>query len=376
MNRRFAFAFLVFAAALASCEPVPVQYPPGSAQYPTQVNANSAAAPQARQVTGSQRWQYAWNKAMEGIAMGGTIAGPYGAGGGLVIGLLTGLLTADSHYTAINDQIISEQLKDQQLEAAIEQELARQSGLDNQLAAAIGDNAPAAMGAHDAQTLPTLASGAASGNQSQDIATLASLGKSASYPPKPASSPFRNVEVRDINGDGAPDLWIYYNPKNPGEIVRQEEATKGDGLVDTWSYFKDGQLVRRDIDTKGHGRPDTVFYFDNDKIAREERDESGQGIITYRATYQNGRLAKVERDSGGSGRPDVWIFYDTSRDGEIITKEERDLNGDGLPDLWAYYENGRLARRDVNAAGLEILARQDRLPAPSATLLPIAAPGS
>ena len=43
-----------------------------------------------------------------------------------MIGLLTGLLTADSHYGQINNQIHTEQKKDQQLEAAIEQELARQ----------------------------------------------------------------------------------------------------------------------------------------------------------------------------------------------------------------------------------------------------------
>ena len=75
-----------------------------------------------------------------------------------------------------------------------------------------------------------------------------------------APTPFKNVEVRDINGDGVPDLWIYcFNPQKPGEIKRQEEASKGDGRVDTWSYFKDGKLVRREVDTKAHGKPDTFL---------------------------------------------------------------------------------------------------------------------
>jgi hypothetical protein len=73
---------------------------------------------------------------MEGIAMGGSIGGPYGAGGGLIIGLITGLITADSHYGQINNQIYTEQKKDQQLEAAIEQELAHQRDLENQVASA------------------------------------------------------------------------------------------------------------------------------------------------------------------------------------------------------------------------------------------------
>jgi hypothetical protein len=211
-------------------------------------------------------------------------------------------------------------------------------------------------------------------NKPRENTTLASLGK----PPAPAapSSPFRNVEVRDTNGDGVPDLWIYYNPLKPGEIVRQEEATKGDGRVDTWSYFKDGKLVRREVDTTGQGKPDKVFYYDNDKIAREERDETGQGRMTYRAIYENGKLSKVEKDTLGNGRTDTWIYYDTTRDDEVIVREERDLNGDGAADLWTYYENGRIVRRDVSAAGLELLYKQEQIPAPTAELKQISIPGS
>ena len=97
--------------------------------------------------------------------------------------------------------------------------------------------------------------------------------------------------------------------------------------------------------------------------------------MTYRANYQNGRIAKAEKDSTGGGRPDLWIYYDSSRDGEVVVKEERDLNGDGVADLWSYYENGRLVRRDVSAIGMEILAQQQKLPAPSAELKPISTAG-
>ncbi len=111
-------------------------------------------------------------------------------------------------------------------------------------------------------------------------------------------------------------------------------------------------------------------------LVREERDEKGVGLITYRAIYQNNRIAKVEKDTSGSGRVDVWIYYDTSRDGEIVVKEERDLNGDGIADLWSYYENGRLVRRDVSAVGLAILSKQEQLPAPAAEVVKISNPGS
>ena len=372
MNRRSGLLALGTLLAIYACNPVPVQYPPGSAPYP---NPNPTG-PTTPQLSSAQRWQHAWNKAMEGVAMGGSIGGPYGAGGGLVIGLIAGLITADSHYGDINRQIHSEQQKDQQLEAAIEQELAKQRALENQIAGATATSATA-----DQSQNPPVASAPAAGrslpagvpqstNPVENV-NLSSLGKPAS---QPSPSPFKNVEVRDINRDGIPDLWIYYNPQKPGEIMRQEESTKSDGRVDTWSYFKDGQLVRRDIDTKGVGRPDTVFYYDKDTIVREERDEIGQGNMTYRANYQNGRLARVEKDTSSSGRPDLWIYYDPSKDGEIVIKEERDLNGDGSIDLWSYYDNGRLTRRDVSAVGLEILSRQEKLPTPSAEIVRVSNP--
>jgi hypothetical protein len=303
--------------------------------------------------------------------MGGTIAGPYGAGGGLIIGLIAGLFMADSHYTALNNQIQSEQEKDHRLEAALEQELARQRDLEKQIADAAGVTAASVQDQNGAPP-------PAEGNQRQTQAPrepspserpteqLASLSKPTPAPQ--TAPPFKNVEVRDINSDGVPDLWLYYNPQKPGEIIREEEASKNDGRVNTWSYFKDGLLVRRELDTRGQGRADTVFYYVNDKIAREERDETGQGRMTYRATYDGGRLAKIERETNGSGRPDLWTYYDPAKDGEIVIKEEKDLNGDGIVDLWSYYDNGRVVRRDVSAVGLEILFKEERVPVFTAEL--------
>jgi hypothetical protein len=302
-----------------------------------------------------------WDKALQGMAVGGAIAGPYGAGGGLVIGLLAGLFTADAYYSQLNGQIQSEQDKDKALEAKIEQELQRQRELDTKLAASSGN--PAQQSQPDQSQLaqkPTVpqVTTVAMKEPPIEVASNNKQTSSTSAPP----SPFKNVEVKDVNGDGVPDLWIYYNPLKPGEIVRQEEATHWDGKVDTWSYFKDGKLVRREVDTKGRGAADTVYYYDNDQIVREERDERGLGYATFRMLYQNGRRAKLEEDSSGGGKIDHWVYYDTSADGEVISKEERDLNGDGVVDLWAYYQNGRLVRRDVSAVGLEMVSKQDQLP--------------
>ena len=214
---------------------------------------------------------------MDGVAMGGSIAGPYGAAAGLVLGAFYGLATADSHYEQINAQIQSEQTKDKELEAQIEREIEHQRELEAQLGKA--ENPPEPKKTEEIQiaqrTIPETKNQAKVEGKKEEPTSLASIGKKESSPV--LSSPFKNVEVRDTNGDGIPDLWIY---------------------------------------------------------------------------------------------------YDTSRDGEIVIKEERDLNGDGVVDLWTYYENGRVVRRDVSAVGLEILSKQEQLPVPTAGIRQLATPGS
>ena len=367
MSSRKILCWLFFIVPLTGCNLASVQHPVGSTPYPPPIGVASGAQssgprsvlqPQAS--TGSQRSQYAWEKALEGMAIGGAIGGIYGAGGGLLIGFLTGFFTAEIYDDQLNTQIQSEQTKDKLLEAKIEQELERQRQLETQLL-----NSPASP-QQDHAGLPALSplESTASRVAMNDVSsTLASLSKQAS--PSNSSSPFKNVEMRDINDDGVPDLWIYYSPLKSSEIVRQEEASRLDGRVDTWSHFKDGRLVRREVDSKGKGLADTVYYYENEKIVREERDDNGNGDVSFRALYQNGRRAKIEEDTSSRGKIDRWIYFDLNRDGEIVLKEERDLNGDGVADLWAYYEDGRLVRRDVNGVGAELLSKQDRLPLPA-----------
>jgi hypothetical protein len=365
MNLQKIPSWLLFIVLLAGCNLASVQYPSGSTPYSAPQAGAQSSSPQPvvqpQAPTGSQRGQYAWGKALEGMVIGGALGGIYGAGGGLVIGLLTGLFAAETHYAQLNSQIVSEQTKDKLLEAKIEQELERQRQLEAQLL-----NNPASPQESHAGPPPSgpspLGQPVSTVGMKDASSTVASLSKRES-PSNSPSSP-KNVEVRDINGDGVPDLWIYYSPLKSTEIVRQEEASRFDGRVDTWSYFKEGRLVRREVDTKGKGAADTVYYYENNEIVREERDENGNGDVSFRVMYQNGRRAKIEEATSGRGKIDHWIYFDSSKDGEIVLQEETDLNGDGMVDLWAYYENGRLVRRDVSAVGLELLSKQDRLPIP------------
>ena len=57
---------------------------------------------------------------MQAMVMGAAVGGIYGAGGGFLIGLISGLFTAEAHYTQLNNQIQREQAKTNDLEAKIE----------------------------------------------------------------------------------------------------------------------------------------------------------------------------------------------------------------------------------------------------------------
>lgn len=379
--RRLA-AFIIWGAIVQGCEPAATQFPPGSVQPP-----GGAPTPQQAQIDKERRWAHAVESAQKAAFIGGIFGGPFGAPASMglgAIGFIYGMITADAKIAEekAQAQVIyqKESDKDKALETAIEQEIERQRALENQIAGVTGQpvsKEPVPLPQPVSQPLPPSTSTSTSmpAPLQQTVSSPAPISVARASTP-PAPPPFRNVEVRDINNDGVPDIWIYYNPQKPGEILRKEESTKGNGQVDTWTYYQDGQMVRRDVDRSGSGRPDTIYYYEKDIIVREERDEIGQGRMTYRASYSNGRLEKVEKDSSGQGRPDLWIYYDASRDGEVVVKEERDLNGDGIPDLWSFYENGRLVRRDVNAPGLEILSKQDQVPPPIAEIKPPTIPGS
>jgi hypothetical protein len=358
---------------VACTEPLIVKQTPGtipSATFPSSSTSTPsagnpvqpAALLSSAQTNDAYRWAYAMDTANKAAQLGAILGGPFGGPASMgmgVLGLLYGAVTAESKIAEetarAQDQYQKETAKDQNLEAAIEQELERQRAFENQIAgttAPTKDQLPSQL-----SQLPDPVSGPAVTPGGVVVASLTQ--------PATASAPrtaFKNVEIKDLNNDGIADLWIYYNPRNPGEVLREEESSQLDGRVDTWSYFRDGNLVRRDVDNHGYGRPDSVYYYNDRKIVREERDEAGDGRISYRAYYEDGRVAKVERETRGNGRADVWITYDTTSADQLVLKEERDLNGDGFPDLWCHYDGGRLVRRDLNAIGLELFSKQEEAP--------------
>ena len=104
----------------------------------------------------------------------------------------------------------------------------------------------------------------------------------------------QRIEI-DLNGDGKPDRWEYYEPdagtsgkalpKPAGQMAKVEEATRFDGKVSWWVYYEGGAVVCVDEDVDGDGR-----------IDKWER-------------YADGRLTSVELDLAGSGAADRRLDY-------------------------------------------------------------------
>jgi len=191
---------------------------------------------------------------------------------------------------------------------------------------------------------------------------------------------------RDANGDGAPDVIVYYG--EDGQPVRREESSRLDGRIDTWTYYAHGQIERKESDTDGDGTVDLWAYYGpqgdlarldslvdprrrvaqfyaGGKVVAEEWWREPRGPLQARLTYRDGVVAQKEEDSTGSGRLDRVSFFDGAgrlvrqghKDGDgqfvawryfdaqgTLTREE-ELGKDGAVVAVSHYENGRLARR-------------------------------
>jgi hypothetical protein len=131
------------------------------------------------------------------------------------------------------------------------------------------------------------------------------------------------VEV-DENGDGQIDRWEFHTadatpntgarpPAPAGQagvadegdrtLEHIERATKFDGKVSRWEYFKDGALTRIEEDTDGDGRVDKWETYVSGSLATMSLDTSGRGRADRRLVYRpDGSLERIEADPTGSGQ--------------------------------------------------------------------------
>src|SRR5208283_2470246 len=94
-----------------------------------------------------------------------------------------------------------------------------------------------------------------------------------------------NGVVEDNGGSGGVDYRVFYDGR--GKVEHEELASRHDGRMDTFYYYKDGVLSRVEIDSKGNGRIDIWVYLTSDGkyVQRYERDTKGTGTPDLVRTF-------------------------------------------------------------------------------------------
>jgi len=117
----------------------------------------------------------------------------------------------------------------------------------------------------------------------------------------------------DVDGDGRIDRWEYFDAD--GKVSTVGTASRNDGIEDTWTTtaaLADGEThvatsTRRDRVRDRH------LYYKGDVLMREEEDTNEDGLIDKWDRYEGGVLREVSFDvSFSRGRPDRRVSYDAA----------------------------------------------------------------
>jgi hypothetical protein len=93
-----------------------------------------------------------------------------------------------------------------------------------------------------------------------------------------------------------------------------------------------------ELDRNGDGKVDyRVLYDSAGRVSEEQMDFKGNGIMDTFYYYKGGVLQRVEIDSKDSGKIDIWVYL---LDGTYVQRYERDTDGDGKPDVVRNFGTG------------------------------------
>ena len=137
----------------------------------------------------------------------------------------------------------------------------------------------------------------------------------------------------DSDGDGRIDRWEYFDQRAALTLVGT--SSRGDGVEDTWAYpvaVNDERQVARS------GRRDRQIdrreFYREELMVRVEEDTNADGVIDKWNRYEGAVLREVLLDTSlRLGRPDRRLRYDAQGHFELIEADpERDGTFVRLPD--------------------------------------------
>lgn len=137
----------------------------------------------------------------------------------------------------------------------------------------------------------------------------------------------------DLNGDGAADVFNYYQERSEGArlLVRKEVDLNWDSRVDVRSWFDlSGQLEKEEMDGDFDGRVDWVDHYQGGKRVLSKVDTDYDGIFDLYKIFEGGKVRRKERDTNGDGNIDFWEYLD---EGGRVVKTGQDIDGDGVMDI-------------------------------------------
>lgn len=133
--------------------------------------------------------------------------------------------------------------------------------------------------------------------------------------------------ITDINHDGKPDLFEYFD--SSGAVRRRESDYDGNGTIDSVEMYEGGQLVKREYDTTGQHRVDTWDYYDkaSGRRIRRERDTNNDGRVDQWWTWAGDKITiAIDRNGDGKPDPEATLILDDK------TGEMRDAKSSPTPD--------------------------------------------
>ncbi len=128
----------------------------------------------------------------------------------------------------------------------------------------------------------------------------------------------------DPDGNGSIDRWEYYGAD--GSLVRLGRSSRSDGREDTW-VTQSGYSMRVDISTRRDGFVDRREFHEQGALIRAEQDTNFDRLVDEWQEFDNGKLRVLLIDTEQRrGRPDRRLVY--GLDGSL-TGFESDPDGDG-----------------------------------------------
>jgi len=135
------------------------------------------------------------------------------------------------------------------------------------------------------------------------------------------------IVCQDTNADNITDIRSFYKDQ---VLMRRELDDNSDGKIDGIEFYGKTGVLRKIKEIKKGRAAITWFYDTSGHLIRGEEDTNLDGLVDTWYLYNKGTLTGVREDTNHDGRADLWEKYDNT---QALIKREKDLDFDGIPDF-------------------------------------------